>query len=168
LPIPRAADGVYLCLHAPQTVYQELDVDAEMQNGLLPGLLALSGKFVPTVRSVAQKTVDSARRFVESTPAYLEERLQSPAKHAPSAASTTEGVRGEAGARCRQTLGRSQKDVCGFPCCLLQVWPPCQGSTPLDPKVGKGKELLSCDMQGTWCQSRNYGMGSVHDICLFV
>ena len=34
----------------------ELDVDGEMQRGLLPGLLALSAKFLPTIREVsAQK-----------------------------------------------------------------------------------------------------------------
>ena len=35
-----------------KTVYAELEVDAELQNGLLPGLLALSNKFVPTVKQV--------------------------------------------------------------------------------------------------------------------
>lgn len=35
-----------------KTVYQELDVDAEMQHGLLPGALALAAKFVPTIKQV--------------------------------------------------------------------------------------------------------------------
>lgn len=47
-----------------RTVYQELDVDTEMQRGLLPGLLALSAKFVPTVKSVAERTVDTAKHFM--------------------------------------------------------------------------------------------------------
>ena len=35
-----------------KTVYQELDVDTEMQHGLLPGALALTAKFVPTIKQV--------------------------------------------------------------------------------------------------------------------
>ena len=48
-----------------QTVYQELDVDAEMQRGLLPGILALSAKLLPTVQRVARNTVQSLQRFVQ-------------------------------------------------------------------------------------------------------
>lgn len=35
-----------------KTVYQELDVDTEMQHGLLPGAVALTAKFVPTIKQV--------------------------------------------------------------------------------------------------------------------
>ncbi len=35
-----------------KTVYQELEVDTEMQHGLLPGCLALAAKFVPTMKQV--------------------------------------------------------------------------------------------------------------------
>lgn len=35
------------------TVYKELDVDGELANGLLPGILRLTQKFVPTVKSVS-------------------------------------------------------------------------------------------------------------------
>ena len=41
-----------------QTVYEEMEVDAEMQRGLLPGALALSAKFVPSLRAVAARTVE--------------------------------------------------------------------------------------------------------------
>ena len=41
-----------------QTVYEEMEVDAEMQRGLLPGGLALSAKFVPALRAVAFRTVE--------------------------------------------------------------------------------------------------------------
>lgn len=37
-----------------KTVYQELEVDTEMQHGLLPGCLALAAKFVPTMKQVRQ------------------------------------------------------------------------------------------------------------------
>lgn len=33
-----------------KTVYTELEVDTEMQHGLLPGALALAAKFVPTMK----------------------------------------------------------------------------------------------------------------------
>lgn len=36
---------------------QELDVEGEMQRGLLPGLMSLSAKFVPTLKSVSALTV---------------------------------------------------------------------------------------------------------------
>ena len=35
-----------------KTVYQELEVDSEMQHGLLPGCVALAAKFVPTMKQV--------------------------------------------------------------------------------------------------------------------
>jgi hypothetical protein len=43
---------------------QELDVDAEMARGLLPGALALSGKVRPAVSSVAGRTADALREFL--------------------------------------------------------------------------------------------------------
>ena len=33
-----------------KTVYQELDVDGELQGGLLPGVLAISSKLVPVIK----------------------------------------------------------------------------------------------------------------------
>ena len=67
-PVARAACPATTCsfigvstitalCHA-QTVYEEMEVDAEMQRGLLPGGLALSAKFVPALRSVAYRTVE--------------------------------------------------------------------------------------------------------------
>eukprot|EP00884_Botryococcus_braunii_P011035 jgi/Botrbrau1/19933/Bobra.0059s0050.1 len=47
------------------TVYQELDVDAEMQRGLLPGALALGAKFVPTVKSVFARTVETVTETIK-------------------------------------------------------------------------------------------------------
>ena len=35
-----------------KTVYQELEVDTEMQHGLLPGCVKLAAKFVPTMKQV--------------------------------------------------------------------------------------------------------------------
>ena len=42
-----------------KTVYQELEVDTEMQHGLLPGCLALAAKFVPTMKQVSTSRVFS-------------------------------------------------------------------------------------------------------------
>jgi hypothetical protein len=53
---------------------QELDVDAEMQRGLLPGAVALSGKFVPVLQSVSQRTLNTAREFL-ADPSALSERV---------------------------------------------------------------------------------------------
>ncbi|CAL8460688.1 g219 [Coccomyxa elongata] len=58
-----------------KTVYQELDVDAEMQRGLLPGAVALSGKFVPVLQSVSQRTVATVREFL-ADPGAMSERVQ--------------------------------------------------------------------------------------------
>lgn len=35
-----------------KTVYSELDIDTELEAGLLPGLLSIMQKFVPTITSV--------------------------------------------------------------------------------------------------------------------
>jgi hypothetical protein len=43
-----------------RSVYDALDVDAELSAGLLPGAIALSAKLGPTVRAVAGRTLDAA------------------------------------------------------------------------------------------------------------
>ena len=52
-------------------VYQDLDVDAELQRGLLPGCLALSAKLGPAIRDVAFRTAGAARFWFEH-PAALQ------------------------------------------------------------------------------------------------
>ena len=47
-----------------QTVYEEMEVDVEMQNGLLPGALALSAKFLPSIQTVASRTAAAAQRWI--------------------------------------------------------------------------------------------------------
>lgn len=51
-----------------RTVYQEMDVEAEMQRGLLPGAISLSSKFMPALKKVTAQTFDSARTFMAETP----------------------------------------------------------------------------------------------------
>ncbi|EFN50506.1 hypothetical protein CHLNCDRAFT_55812, partial [Chlorella variabilis] len=51
-----------------RTVYQEMDVEAEMARGLLPGTIALSSKFVPAIKKVAAQTIDSAKTFLQDAP----------------------------------------------------------------------------------------------------
>lgn len=48
-----------------KTVYDELEVDAEMQRGLLPGALALSHKFVPAIKRVARRSVHALTEWVK-------------------------------------------------------------------------------------------------------
>ncbi|MCJ1422125.1 Cell wall protein rhd3 [Sticta canariensis] len=55
---------VVLCLFG-KTVYDELEVDAEMQHGLLPGCLALSHKFVPTLKGVARRSFHAVSEWVK-------------------------------------------------------------------------------------------------------
>ena len=43
---------------------QELDVDTEMQRGMLPGAMALSAKFVPVVQRVSRNTLEAVKDFV--------------------------------------------------------------------------------------------------------
>ncbi len=50
-------------------------MDAEMQRGLLPGAVALSGKFVPVLQSVSQRTVATVREFL-ADPGAVSERVQ--------------------------------------------------------------------------------------------
>ena len=47
-----------------KTVYQELEVDSEMQHGLLPGCLALAAKFVPTMKQVRQAAASFLHIFI--------------------------------------------------------------------------------------------------------
>lgn len=51
-----------------KTVYQEMDVEREMQRGLLPGAIALSSKFVPALKKVTAQTIESTRRFLQEAP----------------------------------------------------------------------------------------------------
>ena len=57
---------IVICLFG-KTVYDELEVDAEMQHGLLPGSLALTHKFLPTVRGVARRTGSAVAQWVKVT-----------------------------------------------------------------------------------------------------
>jgi hypothetical protein len=47
-----------------RTMYVELEVDAELQKGALPGSLALAGKFMPTLQRVGSRTMESARQLL--------------------------------------------------------------------------------------------------------
>ena len=60
---------VVLSLAFLKTVYEELGVEAELRRGLLPGALSLSAKFVPTIKAVTARTVESARAFLAEQPA---------------------------------------------------------------------------------------------------
>lgn len=71
--------GLVLFLFA-KTVYQELDVDTEMQRGLLPGAMALSAKFVPVVQRVSQRTVEAVKDFV-ADPKALSDKMQEKVAH---------------------------------------------------------------------------------------
>ncbi|KAL4858391.1 Protein ROOT HAIR DEFECTIVE 3 [Chlorella vulgaris] len=51
-----------------RTVYLEMDVEAEMARGLLPGSIALSSKFMPAIRKVTRHTFDSAKTFLQDAP----------------------------------------------------------------------------------------------------
>ena len=61
---------VLFCLFS-KTVYDELEVDAEMQYGLLPGTLALSHKFIPTVRAVARRTGSTLAGWFQVLPVSI-------------------------------------------------------------------------------------------------
>mmetsp|Transcript_3599 Transcript_3599/g.10456 ORF Transcript_3599/g.10456 Transcript_3599/m.10456 type:complete len:858 (-) Transcript_3599:898-3471(-) len=56
-----------------KTVYQDLEVDAEMQRGLLPGLLVLGSKLGPTMRSAASRTVAGIAQFAQEAPQRAQE-----------------------------------------------------------------------------------------------
>ncbi|KAK9834006.1 hypothetical protein WJX81_002422 [Elliptochloris bilobata] len=89
-----------------RTVYQELDVDAEMARGLLPGALALSGKVLPAVSSVAHRTADALREFVHD-PQALAERVAAAGRSAvDKAAASAESATG-AVARAARAAGVS-------------------------------------------------------------
>mmetsp|Transcript_6786 Transcript_6786/g.15020 ORF Transcript_6786/g.15020 Transcript_6786/m.15020 type:complete len:180 (-) Transcript_6786:376-915(-) len=55
--------GMVLVLFA-RTLYFELDVDAEMAKGSLPGAISLANKFVPALKSVVHKTIESIMQAI--------------------------------------------------------------------------------------------------------
>jgi hypothetical protein len=57
-------------------LYSELDVDAEMQRGLLPGLISIGGRLVPTARSVAERSLASVVRLAAEGGQALAEHHQ--------------------------------------------------------------------------------------------
>ena len=59
---------VLLLLAFARTVYEELDVEGEMQNGLLPGVMVLSSKFIPTMRKVIRRTIEALKKILEGPP----------------------------------------------------------------------------------------------------
>ncbi|KAK9824432.1 hypothetical protein WJX72_010204 [[Myrmecia] bisecta] len=73
-----------------RTVYLELDIDAEMQRGLLPGFISLSGKFVPTIQAVTQRTVEAARQFINN-PQALAHQVQHQMSEAVAAVAHANG-----------------------------------------------------------------------------
>ena len=54
--VPCLQISIILGLLFAKTVYEELDVDAAMQNGLLPGALSLAGNFWPAIKAVSRCT----------------------------------------------------------------------------------------------------------------
>ena len=56
---------ILILLAFARTVYQELDVEGELQNGLLPGIMNLSVKFVPTIKTVVERTIQAGKKIVE-------------------------------------------------------------------------------------------------------
>lgn len=54
-----------LILAFVRTVYQELDVEGEMQRGLLPGIMSISAKFIPTVQLVVGRVIEAGTKFIE-------------------------------------------------------------------------------------------------------
>jgi hypothetical protein len=59
---------ILVLLAFARTVYEELDVESEMQNGLLPGIMVLSGKFVPTMTKVVRRTIEAGKKILEGPP----------------------------------------------------------------------------------------------------
>lgn len=58
-----------------KTVYQDLEVDTEMQRGLLPGILVLGGKLGPTLRSACTRTVQGALQTAQEAPQQAQRAL---------------------------------------------------------------------------------------------
>jgi hypothetical protein len=64
-PLPNR-QGAILFLFG-RTLYEELDVDGEMQKGSLPAALSLANKFVPATKAVVTRTVDALQVREESS-----------------------------------------------------------------------------------------------------
>lgn len=66
---------VLIMLAFAKTVYEELDVEGEMQNGLLPGIMVLSAKFIPTMRKVIHRTMEAFKKILEGPPETSKEGI---------------------------------------------------------------------------------------------
>lgn len=59
-----------------KTLYSELDVDAEMSKGTLPGLISIAAKFVPVVKRVATVSLDSLMNLSHHATQRLQANVQ--------------------------------------------------------------------------------------------
>ncbi len=86
---------ILVLLAFARTVYEELDVEGEMQNGLLPGIMVLSGKFVPTMRKVVRRTIDAGKKILEGPPEGASEAVdESPGPVGVVRSARTGGIMG--------------------------------------------------------------------------
>ena len=67
--------SIILGLLFAKTVYEELDVDAAMQTGLLPGALSLAGNFWPAIKAVSKGTCLPLVCCIDAVGHYLAIRL---------------------------------------------------------------------------------------------
>ncbi|CAD7704286.1 unnamed protein product [Ostreobium quekettii] len=91
-----------------RTLYMEMDVDAEMQKGALPGLMSLGAKFVPAVKTVSQKTLESTKSLIlpESSSSHQQPGGPSNNSSPPGGA---DGVEGPTSGDQAQTEDRKDK-----------------------------------------------------------
>eukprot|EP00210_Caulerpa_lentillifera_P002250 g2162.t1 len=75
-----------------RSLYIEMDVDNEMQKGALPGAMSLAAKFVPSVKSVSSKTLDSISGFFDQ--AIQQEATHSPESSQNEASSSSDAQSG--------------------------------------------------------------------------
>lgn len=76
--------GLTLLVLFVRSLYIEMDVDNEMQKGALLGAVALAGKFVPSVKSVSSKTMESVMQFVQPQLPKTGQTANASAVHQPT------------------------------------------------------------------------------------
>ena len=118
-----------------RSLYIEMDVDNEMQKGALPGAISLAGKFVPSVKSISNKSIDSVMQFIKQEEAEPNRTADGTSGAASSSSSQPEGLRQRippaqslsarlhcvcrlycVRCRCRRGIAKAGRSICCCPC----------------------------------------------------
>ena len=90
---PIMALALILLILFCRSLYIEMDVDNEMQKGALPGAISLAGKFVPSVKSISNKSLESVMQLIKQEEETAPTRTADGTSGTASSSAQHEGLR---------------------------------------------------------------------------